>query len=253
MWTREFSSQAYNTTVLYHKKLPLIQTREFDFFRCLSFEDKYYGKTISELHAGNLRLPAKENRYSALFPNQRLSYWSGDPYTAIQESIKHGGSKSRILFQAYDDVSSTFPTTRHSDLVIIDGREHGIGKIIEEFEKTKTITPDNALLIQEIMAHKPDAIAYRSVITGKENFIFFETGFVKLSLRKVRLYLGERPAKNTATILCAVTSDYSPVTEAYGYSFEPVARKAFHKGYLKSTEYQLREACYSSNFCKRQS
>ena len=40
------------------------------------------------------------------------------------------------------------------------------------------------------MAEQPDALAYNSVIDRGENFIFFESGFDKLSLREVDLYLG---------------------------------------------------------------
>ena len=251
MWNREFTSQAYDVPTLYHKELPLIRTREFDFYRCVNFNDKMYGLTVSELHAGNLRLPAENSRYSKLFPNQRLSYWSGSPKTAIQESIKHGGKKNRLIFWAYDDVSSSFPTTKHDDLLIVDGRKNGIGQIISDFEDTQTISTDAALLIQKVMAYKPDAIAYNSVITGSENFIFFESGFEKLSLREVRLYLGERHSKNNATIVCAVTSDYSPICESYGYSFEPIARIKEHKEYLSSVEYQRRKACFEDDFKRR--
>lgn len=251
MWNREFTSQAYDVPTLYHKELPLIQTREFDFYRCVNFNDKMYGLTVSELHAGNLRLPAEDSRYAKLFPNQRLSYWSGSSKTAVQESVKHGGSKNRLVFWAYDDASSSFPTTKHADLLIIDGRENGIGQIISDFEDTKTISTDEALLIQKIMAYKPDAIAYNSVITGAENFIFFEAGFEKLSLREVELYLGERKSKNNATIVCATTSDYSPICESYGYSFEPIARIKEHKEYLSSVEYQRRKACLEDDFKRR--
>ncbi len=250
MWTREFSSQHYNSPTQYHKDLPLIKTREFCFYRCLNFKDAYYGKTVSELHSGNLRFPAEDSRYAKLFPNQRLSYWSGDPQTAIQEVRKHGGNKNYILFWAYDDAASAFPTTRYDDMLIVDGRINGIGKIIGDFEESQTITAKDALLIQEIMAYKPDAVAYNSVVTGRENFIFFESGFEKLSLREVKLYLGERPARNKVRVACAVTSDYSPVCASYGYSFEPVARTEYHKEYLDSVEYQRRNACYEDD-CKK--
>lgn len=251
MWSREFTSQAYDIPTLYHKELPLIKTREFDFYRCVNFNIEMYGLTVSELHAGNLRLPAEDSRYAKLFPNQRLSYWSGSSKTAIQESVKHCGSKNRLVFWAYDDASSSFPTTKYDDLLIVDGRNNGIGQIISDFEDTQTISTDAALLIQEVMAYKPDAIAYNSVITGSENFIFFESGFEKLSLREVRLYLGERPSKNNATIVCAVSSDYSPICDAYGYSFEPVARTIMHQEYLESVEYKRRFSCEQDNIKRR--
>ena len=242
MWTREFSSQAYGRETIYHKDLPLISTEEFDFYRIVNFHENMYGKTISELHAGNLRAPASDSRYAKLFPNRRLSYWSGSYRTAIQETSKHGGSKDRLVFWAYDDASSTFPTAKYDPLLIIDGRSNGIGRTIRDFEESQTLSADDALMFQEIMAYKPDAIAYNSVITGAENFIFFESGFEKLSLREVTLYLGNRRSRNKVTVPCAITSDYSPSCKAYGYSFEPIARTKMNDEYLNSVEYQRRHS-----------
>ena len=62
MWNRMFKSQAYNMPTLKHKELPLYETSEFDFFRCVEFNDSFYGKTMSELHCGNLRFCDEKNR-----------------------------------------------------------------------------------------------------------------------------------------------------------------------------------------------
>lgn len=240
MWTREFSSQAYGGYVRRHRDLPLIDADEFIFYRLVNFSENMYGKTVSELHAGNLRCPAPNSRYAKLFLYHRLSYWSGNYNTALRETLKHGGTKNRLIFIAYDDASSTFPTGRYAPLSIIDGRDIGIGKIIRKFEKTHDLSEDDALLLQEIMAEKPDAIAYNSVIDEGENFIFFESGFDKLSLREVDLYLGERKSRNRAQVVCAWGSDYSPSCDAYGYSFERVARTKMNTDYLESVEYKRR-------------
>lgn len=250
MWTREFSSQAYGGYVRYHGNLPLIDTDEFIFYRFVDFNESLYGKTVSELHAGNLRLPVSNSRYARLFPNHRLSYWSGNYNTARRETLKHGGTKNRLIFVAYDDASSTFPTGRYESLSIIDGRDSGIGKIIRKFEKTQEFSNDDALLLQEIMAEKPDAIAYNSIIDEGENFIFFESGFDKLSLREVDLYLGERKSRNRAKIVCAWGSDYSPSCDAYGYSFESVACTKMNNDYLESVEYKRRFAGFKNSLKK---
>ena len=47
-----------------------------------------------------------------------------------KETLKHGGTKDHLIFKAYDDASSTFPTGQHEPLKIIDGRDMGIGKIM---------------------------------------------------------------------------------------------------------------------------
>ena len=50
-----FPNQAYGQQILKHKTLPVFVTQEFDFFRCIEFRKDFYGKTVSTLHAGNLR------------------------------------------------------------------------------------------------------------------------------------------------------------------------------------------------------
>lgn len=57
-----FPNQSYGMKTLRHTRLPIIITEEFDFFRCVVFNDKFYGKTVSELHSGNLRTNSRYNR-----------------------------------------------------------------------------------------------------------------------------------------------------------------------------------------------
>lgn len=108
MWTREFESQAYGGYAHRYEGLHLIDADEFIFYRFVNFNEGMYGKTVSELHAGNLRTPGSDSRYAKLFPNHRLSYWSGSYQTAMEETLKHGGTQDRLIFKAYDDGSSTF-------------------------------------------------------------------------------------------------------------------------------------------------
>ena len=56
------------------KDLPIYITVEFDFFRCVTFNDGFYGKTVSELHSGNLRDNKTGNRHSVLFRTGTPSY-----------------------------------------------------------------------------------------------------------------------------------------------------------------------------------
>lgn len=57
MWTREFESQAYGEYAHRYEGLHLIDADEFIFYRFVNFNEGMYGKTVSELHAGNLRTP----------------------------------------------------------------------------------------------------------------------------------------------------------------------------------------------------
>ena len=54
-WGREFISQSYDRPTYKHKELPVYITDEFNFFRCVEFNDEFYGKTASALFNGNLR------------------------------------------------------------------------------------------------------------------------------------------------------------------------------------------------------
>lgn len=63
------------------------------------------GKTVSELHRGNLRVSRKDNRYSNIFPGQKLSYWADSPQTARAEVKKWEAGNDLLTFWAYDDGS----------------------------------------------------------------------------------------------------------------------------------------------------
>ena len=104
--------------------------------------------------------------------------------------------------------------------------------------------------MQEIMTEQPDAIVYNSVIDGGENFIFFESGFDKLSLREVDLYLGDQ---KRVDVVCAFGSDYSPSCEAYGHSFERIGCTKMHEDYLKTVEYKRRYAGYKNSLARMRS
>lgn len=104
------------------------------------------------------------------------------------------------------------------------------------------LTKDEREFVDRIGREKPDCLAYRS--EAKKDgvcYLFFEQGFRKLSLRKVSLRLGDYKGKNTATIVCAVTSDFTPVLESYGGYFLPIARTKYNKEYVKTDEYILRK------------
>lgn len=232
-----------NLSILTHRSLPLIRTGEFDFFRCVEFNESMYDKTISELHAGNLRLSRTDNRYSNLFPGQRLSYWADSPETAKAE-IKHWGAKNNIItFWAYDDGSSTFPTVYpRKELEIIDGTQVCFNSILKKLEKNERLTAAEQDLIDRIAEEEPDCLLYESeACKGSKNFLFFEHGFKKLSLKRVSLKLNDLKGRNGNLVECATACDYSPILESYGKTFLPIAKLGKNDSYLNSDEYILRK------------
>ncbi len=250
-WSRVFKSQNYNQPIYRHSTLPVYQTKEFDFYRCVEFNESFYGKTVSELHNGNLRLCS--GRYTNLFPDQKLSYWADSPQTARAEVKRHNASKNLITFWAYDDTSSFIPTVEDLEyLTIIDGRACGVQSLIDKIDNGESISPSDHEILSEIMACNPDALAYDShAFVGGENFIFFEKGFRKLSLREVKLRLGERKSIAKNQIFCAGTSDYTPYIKAYGEYFAPIAKVMFNEKYLECDEYKHRLQHYKENLPSR--
>lgn len=104
------------------------------------------------------------------------------------------------------------------------------------------MTSSEKKFIDKIGREKPDCLAYYSEAkVGGICFLFFEQGFKKLSLREVALRLGDYKGKNTARVTCAVTSDFSPVLEGYGYYFSPIAKTKYDDKYITSDEYILRK------------
>lgn len=244
-----FSNQDFGRTILKHKNLPLYKTDEFDFYRCICFNDSFYGKTVSELHRGNLRQAIPENRYSRLFPNEKISYWADSPQTARAEVKYHHHANNLLTFWAYDDATSTFPTIDNDEpLIIIDGREIEFHLILEKIEKGYTLTIDEERIVELIKKENPDCLAYTSLRNKcGVNFLFFEKGFKKLSIRQVRLRLGNFKGKNSNRIICADTSDYSPFLKGYGQYFLPLARVSIDTKYVESQEYKKRVGVYEKS------
>ena len=234
--------------VFYNRRLPMVKRSwEFDFYRCLEFNPSFYGKTVSTLHAGNLRASAN-GRYANLFPSEKVSYWADDRATAIAEVRKYGAGLNLLTFQAYDDASSTFPTTDCTEpLIIVDGSELGFTHILDKLDAGEELNADDSALIAKIQDERPDCLMYEShARNGGYNFLFFEKGFAKLSLREVKLRLERKDPvtkkrkTNSANILCAGTSDFTPYPEAYGECFQEIARKSMDESYLETVEYLRR-------------
>lgn len=241
-----YPNQYYGVDIWKHKELPIIESHDFDFFRCIAFRNDYYGKTVSELHSGNLRISRKDNRYSQLFPGQCLSYWADSPQTARAEVKKWGAKNDLLTFWAYDDSSSFIPTVYPvENLRIIDGIHFGFDKILKKFNSGIQLSPEERVFIEKINFEKPDCLAYRSEARkGGVCYLFFENGFRKLSLREVSLRLGDLKGKNHTSIPCAITSDFAPILENYGYAFKPIAKIIMNKDYVGSEEYKHRKQAY---------
>ncbi|MCR3758458.1 hypothetical protein KYB31_05540 [Clostridium felsineum] len=234
-----FRNHSYLSQILKHRELPIYKTHEFDFFRCVNVGNWVYGKTISKLHEGNLRMNDNKGRYSKLFPNEKISYWADSKVTALAEIKKHKGNKNYLTFCAYDDSSSTFPILDNDeDLIIIDGIDFNFHKILLKIEQDEELTIEEIELVKLIKKEKPDCLAYKSVANNKgTNFLFFEKGFKKLSLRETSLYFGEKKNKNTKTISCVISGDYSPIIENYGKYFEPIVREKMDSKYKYTEAY----------------
>ncbi len=235
-----------NMTIKKHIDLPLLMTGEFDFFRCIEFDYSMYNKTISELHAGNLRLSRADNRYANLFPGQKLSYWADEPQTARAEVKKWGASNDILTFWAYDDGSSFIPTVYpRKELQIIDGTQLEFNKILKKLDFDNQLSMGERELIDAIAYQEPDCLVYSSEARkGHLNYLFFEHGFKKLSLREVRLRLGSKKGKNQSRVVCAHSGDYAPILDSYGCMLMPIARIQKDNKYKKSDEYQLRAQVY---------
>ena len=239
-----FYSNHYLSVPIYkHKSLPIVETGEFDFFRCVPFQDSFYGKTVSELHAGNLRM--SQGRYSNLFPGEKISYWASDRETARAEVKKHGANSNLLTFFAYDDATASFPTLSKERelLVIIDGIHFGFLEILLKIENGKELTKGEKSLVQQIKQENPDCLAYVSELDRtKTNYIFFEKGFKKLAVRELRLRLGSEQKISKNIIWCAGTCDYTAYLESYGEFFLPKARLGRDSSYTNSEEYKSRKA-----------
>lgn len=245
-----FPNHYWGREIYKHNYLPIYVTDEFDFFRCVEFNDTFYGKSVYKLNEGNLRSSNSNNRYSSLFPGQKLSYWADSIETAKKEIKKHGSSDNIITFYAYDDATSTFPIIDNSEpLIIIDGRDVKFHQILKKTEDQIALTKQEKEIIDDIIQLKPDCLAYDSFANPNGvNFLFFEKGFRKLSIKQVRLRLGNFPSKNSNRIVCAVSCDYIPSPKEYGKFFMPLAKIGSDEDYLKSEDFKekcrVRELSY---------
>ena len=241
-WSREFISQNYGRPIFKLKDLPVYETDEFDFFRCVEFKDDFYGKNASSLFNGNLR--ESTGRYSKLFPNQKLSYWADSATTARAEIKKHGAGNNILTFWAYDDGSSSFPTLPdQSPLIIIDGRKCGVQELIDKADKEMPLTVTEQNYMESLMAVNPDCLAFDShAKDGGENYVFFEKGFKKLALCQLRLRFSKECGGAHNYILCADGSDYRAFLDHYGEYFMPKVKIRMDESYLTSDEYLQRKA-----------
>lgn len=235
-----FPNQDWGRDVYKHNIFPVYVTDEFDFFRCVEFNPSLYGESVFDLNEGNLRLSNANNRYSTLFPEQKLSYWADSIDTARKEIKRHGSSNNIITFWAYDDATSTFPIIDNNEpLIIIDGRDISFHKILEKNENGIALNEQEINVINEIIKLRPDCLAYKSVANpGGVNFLFFEKGFRKLSIRQVRLRMGNLPGKNCNRIVCADTCDYTPFPKYYSNCFLPLAKVGVDEEYFGTKDYK---------------
>lgn len=129
----------------------------------------------------------------------------------------------------------------NNEELLIDGREVGFNNILTKVENKQSLTINEQEIINEIDKLNPDYMVYNS-LRKKDglNYIFFEKGFAKLSIREVKLRLGDMPGKNSSYIPCAITSDYTPIIENYGKCFLSLAKISSREDYLNSNEYKER-------------
>ena len=249
-WYREFISQAYDRPIYKHKELPIYITEEFDFYRCVEFRKEFYGKTASYLFNGNLR--ECTGRYSKLFPNQKLSYWADSATTARAEIKKHGAGNNILTFWAYDDATSTFPTLQEQEpLIIIDGRKCGVQELIDKADNNIQLTEAERKYLISLLSVNPDCLVFDShAKEGGENFIFFEKGFRKLSLRQLRLRFGRKDGGSHNRIVCADSCDYTPYIKTYGECFMPRAKIVMNQSYLQSDEFLSRQKILKESYRK---
>lgn len=221
-----FSNQESGAPITKHSYLPIFEATAFNFFRRIPFIEDFYGKSVIELHNGNLRMNKSSNRYSNIFPGQKVSYWSDSTQTARAEYFHWYKSRNYLTFWAYDDGSSCIPTEYPpTPLYIIDGRDIGLNEIIKKRNSGVNLDSRETDIIDKIAYQNPDCLAYESEqIKGGTNFMFFEKGFKKLSLREVSLRLGDEPGGNHNKIICADGSDYTPYLKGYCGKFLPKAK-----------------------------
>ena len=218
-------------------ELPIYDTIEHNFYRVVPFNENLYGRTIQELHDGNLRTFMASNRYSNLLSGTKVSYWSNSKEVAKKEALRHR-DRNYLLFWAYDDASSTFPLHKDRSLLrVIDGTRLQFDELLKKIDNSlqssdNNLTENDIKLLQIIKRPDIDCLAYSPHAISKNgavNFVFSENGFKKLAIREVSLYLH---GKNRKTIECAYGSDFSPDRSKYSHCFEKIARERKKEGIL---------------------
>lgn len=112
----------------------------------------------------------------------------------IKAEVKyHNTGNNFLTFWVYDDATSTFPTIAEREpLIIIDGRNVGFNLILQKNDSGQVLTNSEQKILTMIASQHPDCLAYESLRRkGGLNFLFFNKGFHKLSVREVRLSLGD--------------------------------------------------------------
>lgn len=251
MWNRLFDSQAYNQIIYKHRKFPIYITKEFDFFRCVPFDENMYGVPAYNLFINNLR--KSDGRYSKLFGDSKVSYWCNSPDVARAEVRKHKDAKDTLMFWAYDDFSSFVPCREDSDFLhILDARSTDIANLIEKIDKNEQVSEKERNFFKELMKEEIDAIAYQSKAVDKgENFIFNERGFAKLALKWIRLRFSKLNGGSSNRIWIVCNGDYNPYVEAYAEFFAPKCCIKKDKKFLETEEFKKIKSTHDNNLRKK--
>lgn len=118
----------------------------------------------------------------------------------------------------------------------------------EVFNHSIDLSESELEIMDRIRSESPDGLVYSShVDPNHRNYLFFESGFRKLSLKQVSLTVRKDGHVNRNRVTCATSSDYTPSIEAYGHYIEPIAKLKFDERYLKSEEYISRKTNYEHN------
>ncbi|MDE5598504.1 MAG: hypothetical protein K2J04_11840, partial [Lachnospiraceae bacterium] len=168
------------------------------------------------------------------------------------EIKRHGAGNNILTFWAYDDATSTFPTRLEREpLIIIDGRKCGVQELIDKADNNLQLTEVERKYLASLLSVNPDCLVFDShAKEGGENFIFFEKGFRKLSLRQLRLRFGRKDGGNHNRIVCADSCDYTPYIKSYGECFMPKAKIMMNQSYLQSDEFLSRRQILKGSYRK---
>ena len=81
-----------------------------------------------------------------------------------------------ILFKAYDDATSTWPTLMDQEpLVLVDARDFEIQAIIDKVDNAAPLNKTELELLRMIKAQDPDCLVYKShARAGGENYLFMK-------------------------------------------------------------------------------